>query len=75
VCDVYTHEVTTGEGAGSLAALRLTFLRRGFEPKREPLPPLKFYEPPRAGRYRPARRRDPVASLATDCYATPDDQG
>jgi hypothetical protein len=30
VCDVYTHEVTTGEGAGSLAALRLTFLRKGF---------------------------------------------
>jgi hypothetical protein len=25
---------------------------KGLEPKREPLPPLKQYEPPRAGRYR-----------------------
>jgi hypothetical protein len=25
---------------------------KGLEPKREPLPPLKHYEPPRAGRYR-----------------------
>jgi hypothetical protein len=24
----------------------------GLEPKREPLPPIKHYEPPRAGRYR-----------------------
>jgi hypothetical protein len=24
---------------------------KGLEPKREPLPPLKQYEPPRAGRY------------------------
>jgi hypothetical protein len=25
---------------------------KGLEPKREPLPPIKHHEPPRAGRYR-----------------------